>query len=59
MSIQHTYADDHESEITLTVDRNYETGDVTVTVRKYDAEESITLDLGSLTELMRHVGIGS
>lgn len=59
MSIQHTYADDQESEITLTVDRNYETGDVTVTVRKYDAEESITLDLGSLTELMRHVGIGS
>lgn len=57
MTIKYVYHRDIEEECSLTIDRSFETDEVTVTVQYYSATASIVLDYKDLATLVRIAGM--
>lgn len=51
------FADDKEPERQVVFDRNYETHEVTVTVRSYDAETSVPVPIDQLRKMAEMIGL--
>ncbi len=57
MTIMAVFADEKEPELQVVFDRNYETHEVTVKVRNYDAETWVAVPIDQLRRMAQMIGL--